>query len=78
MSMRAASSLYVHPELTDSEVWYKPLSESTQSHRRLTGSTVMYAALLTLSVAAASAITVVSFTNIGKLIQESPLVQRWL
>ncbi|KAK2463087.1 hypothetical protein APHAL10511_004742 [Amanita phalloides] len=81
MSMRAASSLYVHPELTDSEVWYKPASSTStdaSTHSTRTSNAVFYAAIATFSLATVSTFTVLHLTNIGKLIQDSPFVQRWL
>ncbi|KAF8733292.1 hypothetical protein AX14_003934 [Amanita brunnescens Koide BX004] len=75
--MRAATSLYVHPELTDSEVWDKP-SPSLDSAPRRISKAALYATIATLSIAAASALTIVKFTSIGKPIRESHTVQQWL
>ena len=69
MSMRATTSLYVHPELTDSEVWDKP-SSSTDLAPRHTSKAALYATIATLSLAAASALVIVKFTTIGKPIRE--------
>lgn len=71
MSMRAATSLYVHPELTDSEVWDKPSSSvrSAPAAGRISKAAV-FATVATISLAAASAFTIVKTTGIGKLIRE--------
>ncbi|KAF8624489.1 hypothetical protein AX17_007118 [Amanita inopinata Kibby_2008] len=70
MTMRAAVSLYVHPDLTDSEVWPKStLPSSSPSMAR----NAAYAALATVSLAVASTFAVLKFTGMG-----SPLIQQWL
>ncbi len=70
MSMRAATSLYVHPDLTDSEVWDKPSSSLRSAPTGRISKAAVFATVATISLAAASAITVVKTTGIGKLIRE--------
>ncbi|PFH52205.1 hypothetical protein AMATHDRAFT_2447 [Amanita thiersii Skay4041] len=78
MPMRAATSLYVHPELTDSDVWFTPRSSSSSSSSQHKSKPIVYALFGGLSLVAASTLAVYQYTSIGRLIQQSPLVRHWL
>lgn len=67
--MRAQSDLYVHPELTDSEVWGK--DEAARTRARLCG------VVGALTVAAASTFAAVQYTSIGKSIRERFVLSSW-